>query len=572
MKVSEIDNLIESIISKEIRKTIIEQALDEKYEVYHVKCDDEPIETCHSEEEAQEIVNKLEKEHPGKQFIIEKASYESHSDMLDKLDEMGQQLEEKENSIMENKTPKFKLLAEAISHAKDLGLKKVKINGEIHDVKKSWDLLAEQEWNPVQEEEIYNVNGQSYKLKGTEGDVDETYDEEGADIEAGHSDGTDFEDVLRGSKKKGTQDGGYDDMEYLDSVGYDDRIEEEDEHQGHHGFKSKVKEKLERELGRPATREELIKAVTRELEQSMQDDDEFFSSHPEPTEEGECFECGNGDMGEGDGYHLTSEEAQTCNECGSMLNEEGMCNECGAYHQTMEESVCEKCGKEICECGMYESKKKTLRLTETELYSLITKMVSESIPGLDAYNKAHKESGKQNNKEIADMMADVTKNHINIPGSDKPEFPHQNGKGEKVARENTKEDDETIEDNRGRNPFDLTYDIEPSQQFKDRLKKAIEGHSTMGNAPTTEPVKEKPSNGADKAEDPEQEEGNVIATPETGKKFEKNAKKRIEIKKKEPRYSKEPSPVKNVNESKEQIIAEEIKKMKNLLSYNKKTQ
>jgi hypothetical protein len=106
MKVSEIDNLIESIISKEIRKTIIEQALDEKYEVYHVKCDDEPIETCHSEEEAQEIVNKLEKEHPGKQFIIEKASYESHSDMLDKLDEMGQQLEEKENSIMENKTPK----------------------------------------------------------------------------------------------------------------------------------------------------------------------------------------------------------------------------------------------------------------------------------------------------------------------------------------------------------------------------------------------------------------------------------------------------------------------------------
>jgi hypothetical protein len=165
-----------------------------------------------------------------------------------------------------------------------------------------------------------------------------------------------------------------------------------------------------------------------------------------------------------------TENAQKCDECGTMLNEEGTCDECS--------------GK------MYESKKKTLRLTETELYSLITKMVSESIPGLDAYNKAHKESGKQNNKEIADMMADVTKNHINIPGSDKPEFPHQNGKGEKVARENTKEDDETIEDNRGRNPFDLTYDIEPSQQFKDRLKKAIEGHSTMGNAPTTEPVKD----------------------------------------------------------------------------------
>lgn len=600
MKVSEIDNLIESIISNEIRKTILEQALEEKYEVYHIKCDDEPVETCHSEEEAQEIVNKLEKEHPGKQFIIEKASYESHSDMLDKLDEMGQQLEEKENSIMENKTPKFKLLAEAISHAKDLGLKKVKINGKVHDVEQEWNQLAEQEWTameenyPEQEEEgnefsgalnaakeaghdTFNVNGKTYKVKS---EMEETYDEEGADIEAGHSDGTDFEDILRGSKKKGVHDGDYDDMAYLDSVGYDDRIEEdseigEDEHQGH-GFKSKVKEKLERELGRPATREELIKAVTKELEQSMQDDEEFFSSHPEPTEE-ECYECGHGDMGEGDGYHLTSEESKICNECGGMMNEEGKCNECGTYHQTMEESVCEKCGKEICECGsmMNESKKKTLRLTETELYDLITKMVTESIPGLNAYHKAHKESGKQNNKEIDDMMADVTKNHINIPGSDKPEFPHQNGKGEKVARENTKEDDETIEDNRGRNPFDLTYDIEPSQQFKDRLKKAIEGHSTMGNAPTTEPVKEKPSNGADKAEAPEQEEGNVIATPETGKKFEKNAKKRIEIKKKEPRYSKEPSPVKNVNESKDyksKIISEEIEKMKNLLSYNKKTQ
>ena len=62
MKVSELDNIIESVISEEIRKTILEQAVKENYEVYHIKCEGEPVETCHSEDEAQEIVNKLEKE------------------------------------------------------------------------------------------------------------------------------------------------------------------------------------------------------------------------------------------------------------------------------------------------------------------------------------------------------------------------------------------------------------------------------------------------------------------------------------------------------------------------------
>ena len=169
------------------------------------------------------------------------------------------------------------------------------------------------------------------------------------------------------------------------------------------------------------------------------------------------------------------------------------------------------------------------------------------------------------------------KDYLSFDGNDNPEFPHPIGKGEKVARKNTPEEEETIEDNRGRNPLDLTYDIEPSTQFKDRLKKAIDGHSTMGNAPTTVKPSIKPSNGADKGEESKDKDGNVIATPETGKKFEKESKRRIEIKKKEPRYNKEAQPTtKSVNESKENssktVIEEEIKKMKNLLSYNKKTQ
>jgi ribosomal protein L37AE/L43A len=55
------------------------------------------------------------------------------------------------------------------------------------------------------------------------------------------------------------------------------------------------------------------------------------------------------------------------------MREEEECEECGG--PTMEdvnEGTCEECGKEICECGsgMYESKKKTLRLTESELINL----------------------------------------------------------------------------------------------------------------------------------------------------------------------------------------------------------
>jgi hypothetical protein len=235
-----------------------------------------------------------------------------------------------------------------------------------------------------------------------------------------------------------------------------------------------------------------------------------------------------------------------------------------------EKKCCEKCGKEMCECGsggMYESKKKTLRLTETELTKMIAKMVSESIPGLDAAKKSHTESGKENKANIASVEKKIA-DFNNVEGNDNPKFPNAIGKGEKVARKNTSKEEETIEDNRGRNPLDLTYDIEPSDQFKDRLKKSIEGHSTMGNAPTTEKPSIKPSNGADKGEESKDKDGNVIATPETGKKFEKESKRRIDIKKDEPVYNKEAVPVK----SKSKSINEEVEKMKKMFNYNKKTQ
>ena len=587
MKAKELDILIEETISKVIKDTILEgMAKDEQYEVYHINCEGEPVETCHSQEEADEIVNKLEKEYPGKQFIIEKGKYESHSHMLDKLDEMGEQLEEKENTNMENTTPRFKSIAEAIHHAKEQGHKKIKIDSEIYDVDECWNQMEQEEQVSIGEESHCEECGSAPMEEDLTGNQDK--------IDANHNgeiDGEDF-DILRG------EDG---DKEEGDM----------DEETMMNGFKSQVAQKLEKELGREPSRKELIDAVAKLLSKQIEDDEDFINKH-EPKqetdetydEEGADIEAGHSDGTEFEdilrgskkkhndseidyndakqldsiGYDDRIEESKPCcNECGGMITEEGMCNECGAPYQ-MEESKCEKCGKEVCECGsmMNETKKKTLRLSETEMVALIAKMVSESIPGLEAYNKAHKESGKQNADEIKVAMDDVNKNHISIEGSDNPEFPHQNGKGEKVAIEPTKEDEKEIEDNRGRNPLDLDYDIEPSEQFKKRLKMAIEGDKLMGNAATTTKTNVKPSNGAKLGKEANDKDGNNIPTPETGKKFEEGSKRKIEIKKNAPLYNKEVTPVKHMNETKTfnmtSILEEEIKKMKKLTSYDKKTQ
>ena len=99
MNLSEINNIINDVISEEIRKTIIMESTNK--EVYHIKCDGEPIATFDSEKEAQEALPDYKAKTTG-DLIIEKGMYESYEDMLDKLDEMGQQLEEKENTNMKN--------------------------------------------------------------------------------------------------------------------------------------------------------------------------------------------------------------------------------------------------------------------------------------------------------------------------------------------------------------------------------------------------------------------------------------------------------------------------------------
>jgi RNA polymerase subunit RPABC4/transcription elongation factor Spt4 len=222
----------------------------------------------------------------------------------------------------------------------------------------------------------------------------------------------------------------------------------------------------------------------------------------------------------------------TCNECGTMLNEEGMCSECNS----MKEST---------------KKKKVLRLTESEMFNMIKKMVSESLPGLDVTNRVKKESKKHNEDNAKEVELKIKK-ATTINGSDNSEFPHQNNGGTKVARQNDEDDDEFVQDNRGGTVLNLDYDTEPSKNFKERLKSALEGDSKMGNS---------------------QDAANVVKS-DLGKKLASQSDRKKKKVKEAPMYNKDPQPTK-VNESTKissTLINEEIVRMKNMANYNKKTQ
>ena len=412
MKVGELNQIINNVISEEVRKNIIKESEESNKEVYHIKCEGVPLATFATEEEAQEALPDYKDKNKDGELIIEKGTYQSHDDMIDKLDEMNDQLEETDDTEVDEEL----IGGQTKLDKNDNG----KIDAE--DFK-----MLKGEKSSDEEEEECDECGDGYMEEEEEGGDDK------------------FERILRGKRKHS----------------YSDNGEEEEE---------------------------------------------------------------------------------------------------------LSEGTCEKCGKELCECGggMYESKKKTLRLTESELVKLIGRMVNESVPGLEAAKKSHRESGKEN---VANLKAVETKmkKQASFNGNDNPEFPKAIGKGEKVARKNTPAQEDEIAKNFA-GLENLDYDIEPSEQFKKRLKQSIEGHTLMGNAPTTEKPSIKPSNGADKGKEAEDKDGNVIPTPETAKKIQKQVVNRQKDKDNRELYSKQAVPVKTKQ------VNEEIEKMKNMFAYNKKTQ
>ncbi len=381
MKISELKQIIESAVSDEVKKTIMEQVEEGKMEKYHIKCEGVPLATFETEQEANDALPDYKEKHPGKELIIEKGVYESHDDMMDKLDEMNDQLEETENMENTEKQPmEGNEFTGALKAAKDAGEKTFSVDGKEYDVEECW---------------------------------------------------------------------------------------------------------------------------SKQMEESSE-----------------------------------MKEEEECEECGSEMKEE--------------KKMCDKCGKELCECGtmMNESKKKVLRLTESELTKLIVKMVNESVPGLKAYDIAHKGSGKDNKANLSDVDQKIKK-AMSVPGNDNPEFPKQIGKGEKVARQNTKEEDQEVAKNFA-GLQNLEYDNEPSEQFKKRLKMAIEGDKLMGNS-SKDVANVVP--------------GNAVEV------LEKQIEDRKKDKEERVLYKKEAVPT--LSESKvgfSTVLNEEVERMKKMLSYNKKTQ
>jgi len=422
MNISDLSNLIESIASDEVKKTIISESEGDKKQVYHIKLDGEPIETFDSKEEAEEALPNYKAKEKG-ELIIEPEIYESYEDMIEKLDSMGQELEEKENQNMENQEPmEGNAFAYAALKAKEAGKETFEFDGETHNVEECWKQLEEEESIGEWDEEECNECGDKSMEEELTGDQDKIDANKNGKIDA-----DDF-DKLR-------------------------------------------------------------------------------------------------DMKEGEGM---------CSECGSMLNEEGMCSECGSM---MNES---------------KTKKKVLRLTESEMVELIKRIVSESVPG-QTVTKAAQDQSKKDNEANAKEVGDKIKKATTIEGSSNPEFPHQNNEGTKVALQNTEEENEYVDDNRGGTSLNLDYDQEPSKKFTQRLKNALEGDSKMGNS---------------------QDAANVVKS-DLGKKLAKKAERKEKKEKDAPMYNKDAQPVKEVNESVNPIsntLMEEIEKMKKMASYNQKTQ
>ena len=240
-------------------------------------------------------------------------------------------------------------------------------------------------------------------------------------------------------------------------------------------------------------------------------------------------------------------------ECWSkQMEEEEQCDECGEMEEEMSEGTCEKCGKEICECGsMMNESKKSIRLTESELVTLITKIVNESFPGAETYNKTHKDSGKENSDALSDVEKKI-KDYLSFDGNDNPEFPNQIG-GEVKARRADEKEAEEVADHRGGGMEDLIYDVDPSKEAQDRHEMALKGDSKMGNS---------------------HDAANVVPS-KLGEKIIKKVKRKDKEEENMPMYNKDVQPTKAVNEGEEEskkIVSEEIQRMMEMSSYNKKTQ
>ena len=160
MKISDLNQIIENVVSQEVRRAIIKESMDNKKEVYHIKCEGVPLASFDSEAEAKEALPHYKAKHKKGELIIEKGVYESHDDMLDKLDEMNDQLEETDNMENTEKQPmEGNEFSGALKAAKDAGEKTFTVDGKEYDVEECWSKQMEEELHGNQDKIDANHDG-----------------------------------------------------------------------------------------------------------------------------------------------------------------------------------------------------------------------------------------------------------------------------------------------------------------------------------------------------------------------------------------------------------------------------
>jgi hypothetical protein len=252
--------------------------------------------------------------------------------------------------------------------------------------------------------------------------------------------------------------------------------------------------------------------------------------------------------------------------------------------------------------GGIKENKETLRLSESELIDLIESIVKEQKSekmkqpkdnikiktpiGLTSVQKANKKTGeisdaqiKDTAKKIADYMKDGSKEKFT---TDPKHFPKGNGELAKMDKKTYKASnavEEYIDNFTAAGMENLVFDeIHPDEEWID---KNMEGSSITGNNPEWANAVETGVNkkrnkirkdnllGAvkqmayNKAPQPTEETEN----PTTGQKFKKNFGKGSGLK-----ANKILNQLESVEDKSKTRIDEDMKKMKNLITYNRKTQ
>ena len=105
-------------------------------------------------------------------------------------------------------------------------------------------------------------------------------------------------------------------------------------------------------------------------------------------------------------------------------------------------------------------------------------------PGIANTIRVTKQSGRDN-KEYIDSVVKKVKDYLKFDGNSNPEFPHQeHSKTDYTSPmyRNSTEQEDYIDTWKGGGLSDLEYDTEPSDEFKDRFSKYLEGSSETGNS------------------------------------------------------------------------------------------